>query len=183
MKSMRGWTTIAFMPTIAAPTAAPVMAFSETGGSITRCSPKREIRSLHLLPTYHGLFTPCPIRNTDGSCAIAWWIASLIARLYVKSLLSEDMVREMMDKGMRTFMRRCMGMGYFRFDIRSKLFKFAFRRNVLFFHVCGESGHWIASAPFVYFLLRADIGMLTLNIIIRPHMASKAVGKRFQKNR
>ena len=56
-----------FIPTIEAPTAAPVIQFSEMGVSITRSSPYLSTRPLHVLPTYHGLLTPCPIINTELS--------------------------------------------------------------------------------------------------------------------
>ena len=55
MKSIRGWIVTGRMPAIAAPIAMPVVAFSETGVSMTRSVPNFFSSSTMLLPTYHGL--------------------------------------------------------------------------------------------------------------------------------
>ena len=55
------------MPAILAPMPAPVIAFSETGVSITRSSPYFSNNPLQVFPTYQGLLTPCPIKKTDLS--------------------------------------------------------------------------------------------------------------------
>ena len=55
MKSIRGWMVTGRMPAIAAPIAMPVVAFSETGVSMTRSVPNFFSSSTMLLPTYHGL--------------------------------------------------------------------------------------------------------------------------------
>jgi hypothetical protein len=44
--------------------------FSETGVSITRFSPNLLSSPWAVFPTYQGLFTPWPIRKTDGSSPI-----------------------------------------------------------------------------------------------------------------
>ena len=72
MKSIRGWITTTRIPASAAPMAAPVVALSDTGESMTRSRPNSRSRSFMLLPTYHGLHTPCPIAKTSGSSASAW---------------------------------------------------------------------------------------------------------------
>ena len=63
----------------AAPTAAPVTAFSETGVSITRDGVNLSMRLMQLFPTYHGLVTPCPMTMTLSSASISWWSASFKA--------------------------------------------------------------------------------------------------------
>ena len=54
-----------FIPANEAPIAAPVVADSETGVSITRSLPNFLSRSVIELPTYHGLHKPCPITNVS----------------------------------------------------------------------------------------------------------------------
>jgi len=75
MKSIRGWNTIGRIPAMAAPIAAPVVAFSLTGESRTRSRPNSLSMSFRLVPAYHGLHSPWPRRKTRGSlrrsCACA----------------------------------------------------------------------------------------------------------------
>src|SRR3990167_374836 len=85
---MRGCMTIGRMPASAAPMAAPVVAFSETGESRIRSRPNSWSRSVMLAPTYHGLQRPCPIIKTLGSDARSCAWASRIAPAYVSVRIS-----------------------------------------------------------------------------------------------
>src|SRR6266851_7566644 len=64
MKSIRGWKTMGRIPASAAPMAAAVVAFSETGESMTRSLPNSFSMSWRLVPAYQGLHTPCPMTKT-----------------------------------------------------------------------------------------------------------------------
>ena len=66
MKSILGCTTIGFILLSEAPTAAPVIAASETGVSIILFLPNFLSKSFIVFPTYHGLHNPCPITKTSG---------------------------------------------------------------------------------------------------------------------
>ena len=80
MKSMNCISAMGRMPISAAPEAAPTMAISEIGVSMTRSGPKRSISPALVLNAPPYAPTSSPIRKTRSSRAIssamAWLIAS-----------------------------------------------------------------------------------------------------------
>src|SRR5260370_37203740 len=77
-----------FIPASAAPMAAAVVAFSETGESMTRSLPNSFSMSWRLVPAYQGLHTPCPMTKTRGSLASNCAKPSRIACTYVSVRMS-----------------------------------------------------------------------------------------------
>src|SRR5258708_4594917 len=83
MKSICGWKTTVRIHTRYAPIAAAVVAFYETGESITRSLPNSFSMSWRLVPAYQGLQTPCPMMKTRGSLASNCAKPSRMACAYV----------------------------------------------------------------------------------------------------